>query len=762
MPQHFSRDYRRFPHLAAYIDRIGAVELNFKKFMIQDDVGNHYYRERSLIWINNDFTLGYKNVDDGLKATEAEAIEIKAELEEAKANGTLGWHTSIEASAAQVSRLKRDHEIRGKLYEFRALTGDGYLMCQERRDLPDGGKNYLPWSFWSDGKWRMMEPEGALPFWKPKDRTPGLPIMIHEGAKTAAYLTYKMEHGTLIDHPWYEELRDYSHWGMIGGAQSPHRADYDELRKAKPSEVIYVCDNDDEGKAAIKTISRMYGNALECVMFTSDFPVKFDLADPMPAVLFGPPPERMWLGKELSHYARNATWATDLTPADPSKPKGKKVIAIRRAFAKEWCHSVKPEVYIPLKRSNQVWNEKEFNHEVAAFSDADENTSRYLKQDAGSKSVTIAYRPDKKPGVYMADGITYINTHVPSIVRPRSGDASLFEDFLVQLIPDGDERMVLKKWLATIVARPDIRMGFAILLVSETQGTGKTTFQYIAEQMVGGGNTSWPPENEIVESNWTYWCSRKRLACIAEIYQGHSYKAYNKLKDKITDAKITVSEKFLANYTIDNWLHVIACSNDLRALKLDDHDRRWFIPTVVEKVKDRAYWTTFYSWLREKDGYGIIMASLIEFARGGNIIGPSEHPPKSKAKDEMIIGGYSEGQTLVLDLLNNLRENANGKVIVLWDEALRELLKMVIHNGRTDRLERCHTIRKVASQASWYVGEDRVLISELGMVGRAARLITTDPIVSQMRSNTYEQFVDRIEPVAGTDLIAKVQAMNLL
>jgi hypothetical protein len=48
------------------------------------------------------------------------------------------------------------------------------------------------------------------------------------------------------------------------------------------------------------------------------------------------------------------------------------------------------------------------------------------------------------------------------------------------------------------------------------------------------------------------------------------------------------------------------------------------------------------------------------------------------------------------------------------------------------------------------------------MAGRAARLITTDPIVSQMRSNTYEQFVDRIEPVAGTDLIAKVQAMNLL
>jgi hypothetical protein len=265
-----------------------------------------------------------------------------------------------------------------------------------------------------------------------------------------------------------------------------------------------------------------------------------------------------------------------------------------------------------------------------------------------------------------------------------------------------------------------------------------------------------------VDSNYTYYCARKRLACISEIYQGHSDKAYNKLKDKITDSQITVSEKYLANYTITNWLHVIACSNDKRALKLDDYDRRWFIPTVVEETQDKAYWDNFYHWLRCCGGYGIIMAELQRFAKeDGNVIGRSERAPDSLAKSEMIEEGYSEGQKFVLELLKSEADSANGKALVLWDEDLRELVKVVIHQGRTDRLEKCQTIRKVAKRAGWHLGKDRVLISQIGMV-RKAKLISTNPKVAQMVASTYNQFKDQIEVVSGLELMVKVQNKGLL
>ena len=755
MPIGFSFSYRRFPKLRAYIERTGAVELNFKKFMIRSE-HNQYYREKSLIWISPDFALFYKNIDEEAKATEAEAAEIKAELEAAKADGTLGWPHSIEFAATQIKSLKRSGLLKGgKLYEFRCLAGDGYLMCQERNDLPDGGKEYIPFTLRSDGKWYAMEPDGDLPFWKPRDRTPGQAIMVHEGAKTAAFISYGLENGTLTNHPWYEEIRDYAHWGWIGGALAPHRTNYAELKSIKPSEVVYVCDNDDEGKSAISTISKMYGNKMDCVMFTDDFKQKFDLADAMPSGLYGPPPVRRWLGPALAHLTRAATWATEFKASSgEDKPKPR----LRRIFAKQWCHSVKPEVYINTKRSDQLFSEREFNHMVRPFSDVKE-THELMKQDEATKSVTVAYHPAKPPGIYTENGRPFINTHAPSIVRPRSGNPALFDDFLVQLVPDAGERMVMKKWLATLVTKPDIKMGFAILLVSETQGTGKTTFQYIAEAMVGADNTSWPPESEIVDSNYTYWCARKRLACISEIYQGHSYKAYNKLKDKITDSKINVAEKYLAHYTMENWLHIIACSNDRRALKLDNDDRRWFVPSVVEDIQDRAYWDTLYNWLRNEDGYGIIMAQLKQFAEDGNTFSRSDRAPKSRAKTEMVKETYSDGQKLVDDYLNVEAERADGKAIVTWDEALREMVRMQCHDGRRDRLEKCLTLRKVAREAGWHIGESRVCIDRMGMAYKA-RLIATTKEAANMANDTYERLRDEV--VVVDNPLSRAMELNVI
>ena len=158
----------------------------------------------------------------------------------------------------------------------------------------------------------------------------------------------------------------------------------------------------------------------------------------------------------------------------------------------------------------------------------------------------------------------------------------------------------------------------------------------------------------IVNSNFNYWCSHKRLAHVAEIYAGESRKAYNNLKTIITDQLITVNAKYLADYDIENWMHIFACSNVLRALKLSDEDRRFFTPRVTEEKKPPAWWDEFYEWLDFCGGYGIIKQWACDFLETHSPVSESEPAPWSEAKGDVIREGYSPGQMRVVRALNTI------------------------------------------------------------------------------------------------------------
>jgi hypothetical protein len=113
----------------------------------------------------------------------------------------------------------------------------------------------------------------------------------------------------------------------------------------------------------------------------------------------------------------------------------------------------------------------------------------------------------------------------------------------------------LLRWCATLIEKPDVKMHYGVLLISETQGVGKGTLgEKILAPLVGIGNTSFPGEEEIVDSKYNYWMAHRRLAVVHEIYAGHSSRAYNKLKSVITDFNIEVHKKYMADYRVENWV----------------------------------------------------------------------------------------------------------------------------------------------------------------------------------------------------------------
>jgi hypothetical protein len=242
-------NYRNLPAFAAYIDRIGAEQSNFRRFLIKEHRGP-YYITKATINIETDGSIKCP-VDYNPTPEEAEAI--KAELKSVIAS----WPQSRGATKKLLQDLKGI--TTGTLFTFWDQPREYILFVQERRDKENGGKDYWPWTIFSDGQWRLMEPDDDLPFWKPPETRNKARIMVHEGAKAAEFVDglindpkRKKEH-----HPWRSELADYEHWGLIGGALAPHRTDYSELFKENPSEVVYVCDSDHNGESALQEVSKL-------------------------------------------------------------------------------------------------------------------------------------------------------------------------------------------------------------------------------------------------------------------------------------------------------------------------------------------------------------------------------------------------------------------------------------------------------------------------------------------------------------------------
>jgi hypothetical protein len=364
-----------------------------------------------------------------------------------------------------------------------------------------------------------------------------------------------------------------------------------------------------------------------------------------------------------------------MVKADKKQPAERIGYEISDPFAAEWIWVAQPEVFVNRRQVNRLLKYTEFNASIRPYSDV-EDTARLLKRNDASRVDGLAYVPFKNDAddkrhdcVITVDGKKFINTFRPTKIRPVKGNPAPFIEFLDYLMPIKVDNLEARRWIATLIARPNIRMLYGMLLVSETQGVGKSTLgERILAPLVGPWNVSFPSEHDIVESGYNTWVAHKRLAVIHEIYAGHSRKAYDKLKSTVTDKTVTVSAKYLNGYEIDNFITAFACSNSMRALHLDSEDRRWLLPYVVEKKKPVKYWVGLNDWLRG-DGLGIILQWAQDFLASdpAMVVVSGAHAPMSSTKQQVINESRSEGQQWAVDLAEIIMAMDEDAVIVVED-----------------------------------------------------------------------------------------------
>src|SRR5215203_5586758 len=126
--------------LAEYAARVGAEQINFRKYMVKVYEGT-YPREKAFIYINREGEV--KCSDPKYAPTPEEQEAIKQEVANTQ------FPQSIHADDINELLPLMQSPV---YHEFRDVDGDGLIvMVQERRDQEDGGgKYFITWTKFSD------------------------------------------------------------------------------------------------------------------------------------------------------------------------------------------------------------------------------------------------------------------------------------------------------------------------------------------------------------------------------------------------------------------------------------------------------------------------------------------------------------------------------------------------------------------------------------------------------------------------------------
>lgn len=635
-----------------YLNRIGAEPRSIKTAVVKEHRGN-YWKDLAIIRFHRDGNV-VASVES-FAPTEAEAAAIRAEL--------LGVEWPEIAPLARIINPPKEVQEAGKENVFEFRDESGMIRMLQVRTTRKGEKAYVPYTYWDDGEWRCMEPDGQLPLYNAHLLKDAATIFLHEGAKAAAYVQWMCNGETreardaLNAHPWGSELRNAVHLGWIGGALSPERTDWEAITRNGIKRAYIVADNDDPGRMAVPAISEKLRIPTYCVQFTDEFPPSFDLADKFPDEMFGSAAQ-FYIGPTFRDCLHPATWATDLVPT----PKGKPRPVLRDSFRNTWAYVEEADLFVCLEMPEIMRTEAILNKMLAAFSHVAE-TSRLIVKAYKGRSTRVCYRPDVVGRSVTFRGSSAINLHVPCNIKPLDGDVAPWLDFLAYLFVHPEERRQVERWCATLIAKPGTRMAYGLLLISEKQGVGKTTLgSHILAPLVGIWNVGFPGETDIT-SSFNDWVAHKRLAIIGEIYSGNSWKSYNTLKSIITDRDITVNAKYQRQYVIENWCHVLACSNSMRALKMENDDRRWHYPEVTEIPWSRTKFSALRKWI-DGGGLSLIRRWAEEYE---DYVEPSERAPMTERKKELIEGSRSEAQQEAAALAEAVRDHPDPVAVILKD-----------------------------------------------------------------------------------------------
>lgn len=157
---------------------------------------------------------------------------------------------------------------------------------------------------------------------------------------------------------------------------------------------------------------------------------------------------------------------------------------------------------------------------------------------------------------------------------------------LVDHLCNGDQVVVswFLRWLAYPLQHVGAKMATAILMHSETQGTGKSLlFERVMKPMYGEYGATLGQHQ--LESQYTDWRSQQLFGLFEEIFsRDQKYSHTGTLKHMITGDTHRIEKKFVSGWEEANHMNAVFLSNEIQPFPVEPTDRRMLVVWPATKM----------------------------------------------------------------------------------------------------------------------------------------------------------------------------------
>lgn len=322
----------------------------------------------------------------------------------------------------------------------------------------------------------------------------------------------------------------------------------------------------------------------------------------------------------------------------------------------DWVFCIKTETFINIHTFDQLTKSQ---FQVKFRFEKLDDVTKFLVCDF--KIVDdMTYLP-KGEKFFKEDEKLLLNVWRDPKIIPLEGDISILMSHINLMFPDEKERNMVLDWLAFNIQRQGEKILWALVILGD-YGTGKSMIGLMMEKLLGTWNIS-RPTNEQLQENFTGWQLKASLIIIEELMQSGRLDLVNKLKPMITQPTTRIRQMHREAYDYPNRFNILAFTNFINAIYIDDKDRRYGIVKVADISFNNEYYKPIWTWLAQPKS----IQHLLHFFLNRDIshFVPYARPPMTQAKKEMADMSRSQLEEWVADGIEQKVWPFNGEIVVI-------------------------------------------------------------------------------------------------
>ncbi len=353
----------------------------------------------------------------------------------------------------------------------------------------------------------------------------------------------------------------------------------------KFDEVIVVPDNDADGRKQFKELTlylcQLGINAKYVKLPSQELPNAWDIKDGFEGTKFTIDDYKQWIDEATTPKKReNKDDYSDLEE-DASSNRWVHLNVDRKFHYDKHLREIVHNENINLWYKNDVETKDHRNRIVP-------NAVNYLHEVGCEIVEGLAYRPVDQEYLYEGKK-KYVNSYIPYKpveITEEEYDETILEPFFhqVKILTNFDQEafeFFLDK-IACTIQRPDINIQFATLIVSESEGTGKTSLWRCITDIHGGVDyVAWIRSRDVFHQ-FRPWMADRSIVIVNEVRiegnEREKIKLVDNLKELITDEIHTVEKKNINPFQVKNEFTLFMSSNhDTLGVVRKKDGRRYFV-----------------------------------------------------------------------------------------------------------------------------------------------------------------------------------------